>query len=146
MATKAKQALKGFSPVRRFAWNKELETQGVWREIEDGAAKLKIARFNNPDHVSTLQKLRLEHEEELRNPDTEEAQKLTLELSTRAMAQSVLVGWEGILDEEGKELPYSAEAAFELLTELDEFSGLVFNLSLENEQYRKFQEDKAAKN
>jgi len=138
--------LKGFSPARKFAWGKGAEEQGVWRTVFDGAAELKIARFNNPKHNALLRRLRDENEELLKDETTEKAQSKLLEISGLAMAETVLTDWRGILDEDGNELPYSKEAAYDLLKNYEEFADLVFNLSLETEQYRRFKEGEAVKN
>ena len=138
--------LKGFSPARKFAWDKGAEEQGVWRTVFDGAAELKIARFNNPKHNALLRRLRDENEELLKDETTEKAQSKLLEISGLAMAETVLTDWRGILDEDGNELPYSNEAAYDLLKNYEEFADLVFNLSLETEQYRRFKEGEAVKN
>lgn len=138
--------LKGFSPVRKFSWDTEAAEQGVWRTVFDGAAELKIARFNNPKHNAMLRRLREENEDVLKDDTTEEAQAKLLEISGLAMAETVLTDWRGILDEDGNELPYSKEAAFDLLKNYEEFADVVFNLSLETEQYRRFKESESVKN
>lgn len=138
--------LKGFSPARKFAWDTEATEQGVWRSVFDGAAELKIARFNNPKHNALLRRLREENDELLKDDSTDEAQAKLLEISGLALAETVLVDWRGILDEDGNELPYSKEAAYDLLKNYEEFADLVFNLSLESEQYRRFKEGEALKN
>lgn len=137
---------KGFSPARKFAWNTEAQTEGLWREIDDGAAKLKIARFNHPEHQAYLRRLREENAKLLENPDSEESQTKLNEIASKAMAAHILKDWEGIQDEEGNDLPYSEEAAYQLLSDYEEFSNLVFYLSTEVEQYRKYKEADAVKN
>jgi hypothetical protein len=142
----AKTKPKGFSPARKFAWNTETQTEGLWREIDDGAAKLKIARFNNPEHQAYLRRLREENAKLLENPDSEESQTKLNEIASKAMAAHILKDWEGIQDEEGNDLPYSKEAAYQLLSDYEEFSNLVFSLSTDVEQYRKYKEADAVKN
>lgn len=142
----AKTKSKGFSPARKFAWNTETQTEGLWREIDDGAAKLKIARFNNPEHQAYLRQLREENAKLLENPDSEESQTKLGEIANKAMAAHILKDWEGIQDEEGNEIAFSEDAAYQLLSDYEEFSNLVFSLSTEVEQYRKYKEADAVKN
>ena len=142
----AKSKSKGFSPARKFAWNTEAQTEGLWRDIEGGEAKLKIARFNNPEHQAYLRRLREENSKLLENPDSEESQAKLAEIANKAMAAHILKDWEGIQDEESNDLPFSEEAAYQLLSEYEEFSNLVFSLSTEAEQYRKYKEADAVKN
>lgn len=56
--------------------------------------------------------------------DSEAGEKIALEATRRAYAEHVLVGWENVLDEEGNEVPYSKEAAFEYL-QIDEIFDFV---------------------
>ena len=144
--TAKKSALKGFSPVRRYTMDSDAETKGVWRDIEGGAARLKLARFNNPEHTALLRSLRNEHAEVLENPSTPEAQKVLEQIGNQALAAHILLDWEGILGEDGESpLPFTPENVAALLA-LEEFSALVFSLSTEVEQYRKYKEEKAVKN
>ena len=62
------------------------------------------------------------------------------------MAAHILKDWEGIQDEEGNEIAFSEDAAYQLLSDYEEFSNLVFSLSTEVEQYRKYKEADAVKN
>ena len=134
--------LAGFSPARKFSWNSEAESEGIWREAFGGTARLKVARFNNPAHTA----MRSEHEEVLKNRESEEGLRVLALIRNQAMASHILKGWEGIQDEDGKELPFSVEAAEDLMTRFEEFGNTVFQLSLDAEQYRKYREDDAVKN
>lgn len=139
--------VKGFSPARKFKYDDKALNEGTWVEIEDGAAKLLIARFNNEAHAEYLRKERAKNTKLLEDDSSAESQKLLRDLGNRAMAKFVLKGWEGILDEDGEsELPYSEEAAFKLLDELEDFSNLVFSLSMEASRYRMYEEGRAVKN
>lgn len=146
----AKQKLKGFSPTRRYKNDSAAVSGGVWRDYADGAARLLVARYQNPEHEAFIRAEREKHPEFTEGgekADTAEAKAFFLELGNRGLAQFILKGWEGILDEDGEtELKYSSEAAFKLLTELEEFSDDVFRLSLEAEQYRAYKADAAVKN
>ena len=140
-----KNTVRGFSPARKFAWNKEAEIGGLWRDIEDGAAQLKIARFNNPEHTAFLRQVR-EENLKLIEVGGKEADEFLTDLGNKAMSKYILTDWKGIQDADGNEVEYSADVAYEMMTAYPEFSELVFSLSLDTERYRLYQEDKAAKN
>ncbi|WP_274584095.1 hypothetical protein V9W64_10890 [Neisseria leonii] len=143
-------ALRGISLVRKYREDKKAVSEGVWRDYADGAAKLLIARFNNPGHSEFLRAERKKHSEILDDEarsESPEATEILVEMGNRAMAKFILKGWEGILDEDGETpLPFSEENAYALLSEFDEFSAEVFRLSTEVEQYRLYKEADAVKN
>lgn len=141
-----KEALKGFSPLRRYKNDDAAVEQGVWREVEGGAAKLLIARFNNSAHQEYLRAERVKHANKL-SENSKDNDDFLIELGNRAMSKHILKGWEGILDEDGvTPLPFNEDNAYKLLSEVEEFSTLVFNLSMDAEQYRLYREEDAVKN
>lgn len=140
-----KSTLKGFSPVRKFKNDDDAISNGVWREIEDGAAKLLIARWNNPAHQAYMRAQHELHGKVLEKDDDVSAKKWE-EITNFALANHILKGWDGIVDEYGDALPFSAETALQLIADLPEFGNLVFQLSSEVEQYRAFKVADAVKN
>lgn len=140
-----KQTLKGFSPIRAFKNDDVAVSNGVWRDIEDGAAKLLIARWGNPAHQEYL-RVQREQNIDVLDKDNDESKALWDEISNRSISMHILKGWEGILDENGKAIEFTSEVAYDLLSQLPEFSNLVFSLSTESEQYRFFREREAVKN
>ncbi len=58
------------------------------------------------------------------------------EISTRHIAEGIVVDWKGVLDKEGKEIPYSVAAAVKLFTDLPEFRDAVAEISLGLDNYR----------
>lgn len=98
------------------------ETEGVW--VDAGAGlRLKIARANNANFDKVLSRLTRPHLQRIRNgsfPD-EDMKKLVWQ----ATAETILLDWENLEDEEGNEVPYSPEKALELLTEYKDFRDMV---------------------
>lgn len=104
-----------------FKTDKNAEITGVWHDLIDG--KIKIARFNNPVYQKVLRRLVTPHSQVL-NTGSEEAQELLTKLTTEAMAEAILVDWEGLQDE-GVDLPYSKENAFAMMVKYPDFREIV---------------------
>lgn len=120
--------------VNRLRLDAELEVDGVWHNLGDGA-EFKLARLGNPRFVAEYQKVA--------GPYREQAQRKTLppekqqELMIVAFCRAVLVDWRG-LEENGAPLPYSSKKAIELFSQ-PEFRVLLdrlFALSQDDENYR----------
>lgn len=142
MATK--KVTKGFSPFRRFAMDKSAETEGVWFDYEEGS-RLLVARYGNLRHVAAERELERKNEIELDSDDITKVAELRMAMNVELFAKTVLKGWEGIVDENGKDFPYTYENAKTLL-ELPEFFGAVVDFASEIDRFRKFKEADAVKN
>lgn len=140
-----KSTVKGFSPVRKYAFNEKAETQGVWFDLE-GDAKILVARYGNAEQVKLERQLESEYRKQLESEDTETVNEARIELNRRVFSQTVLVGWKNFVQEDGETpLEYSQEAAEELL-HYPEFFGAVFNCANDLQKFRKYQEEQAVKN
>ena len=64
----------------------------------------------------------------------------------QAFAESSLVGWRGITDPDGKDIPFSAQAAFELFQQLPDLFDAVFQAAGEIDSFRAHRIEVTAKN
>jgi hypothetical protein len=119
--------------LNKIAIDTKSASEGTWIDIGDGASLL-IARWDNPAFSKMLRKrvrkgARLGGDSSDTDSDKEMADLL---------AQTVLLGWKG-LTAAGEPLPYSKEAAFNLLSDpsLVEFRDLVVRLSQDAANFRK---------
>lgn len=94
--------------------NPELETNGVW-ENYGGGLKVKIARMNNPKYEEYLRELSKPHMRRLRSGNLEN--DIIEEITKKAVARYVLIGWEGMLDENDNDVPYSEQKALEIISD-----------------------------
>ena len=97
----------------QFRSDTALEAEGVWVEYAAGI-EFKIARLNNPAYRKCLRKLLRPEVRRARSKrlDDDRADELTL----KAMARHVLVGWKNIENDDGVPIEYSPEKAFEILS------------------------------
>jgi len=113
--------------------NKTMEQDGVWVQYE-GNIRLKLCRLNNPAARAYSEDLRRPHARELKkvrdlnNP-------VLRELMRRVAARHVLVGWENIQDDNGKEILYSEEQAL-IFFEEDDFFNDVIELASDRDLFR----------
>ncbi len=117
---------------KRFATDVKKETEGVWVDIGDGM-RLKIARLGNKNYTSRFQELLRPYRAQARAGTL--AQDLAEKLYNDALAETILVGWEGI-ELDGETLTYSRENALRLIQELPDFKTTVTEIANTMEAYR----------
>ena len=119
---------------KAFGTDESLENEGKWFDIGDGA-RILVARFGNKAHKTSLNKLRAPYKPLLLRggsiPDDKNE-----EIINESMAQTILLGWEGFMDQDMKELPFSIEAAREAFKLYPDFLDMVSQFSLDVSNYR----------
>ena len=90
------------------------KTTGRKFEFATGVSLL-IAKWGNPRHMAALERLAMERSEKgMANNES------ALSRDERvAASEGVLVGWDGIEDDDGNRVAYSQEKAQEILTDPD---------------------------
>jgi len=112
--------------------DKSLESEGVEVEIRSGAI-VKVARTNNPKFKEYLRHLLKPYERQMQRRTMDD--DLLNDLTLRAVAKHVLLGWKGIyLD--NKRVKYSPEKAFELMKEFEDFQEDVVDAASMRETFR----------
>lgn len=94
-----------------YATNDTLENDGTWMELGD--AKFLIARAGNKKYTRKLTKAVNRHQKLLDRKD-DAADKLSDEIMIDTIAETVLLGWEGV-SFKGAVMPYSVDNAKTLL-------------------------------
>src|SRR5690606_32024129 len=96
-----------------------LESDGVWVAIRYGA-QVKVARAGNYRAEAGRARLAWEDRRLLDHPDLRRGREdRVVELTIAAIAETILLDWRGLEDDEGKEIPFSVDTAKELLAEYD---------------------------
>lgn len=112
-----------------------LEEEGVWMRLRKGDAEVLVARAGNKQHEDLVRRLRKKHGQGRRGDelprDVEEA------IALEALSRTILLGWKGIEDDDGVEIPYSPEKARELLKLSRDFRIEVTEIATEMEVYRR---------
>jgi len=116
------------------------ETQGVWitPDETDENFKLLIGRLGN-ELIKAYVFKHGKKEAAALSRGQGDVKKIE-ELNTKAYAKFILLGWEGLLDDDGNEIVYSYEKAKELL-QIGEFRDMILDYAGDIENYRKADEE-----
>lgn len=114
---------------QEFATNTDLETEGVWQDLGDGG-RVKVARLGNPKWQRAYNKLphglrNAASSGRLKGAQADEFDKR----NARVLAETILLDWDGMEEEDGTPIPYSVEAAEQALFELKDFRTAVVQLA-----------------
>lgn len=122
--------------LNKFKQDLNLAEQGTTVDIGDGAT-VTVARIGNKNYVNRLK--------ELTKPYKRQIDQKTLHddvwerLLMQAMADTILLGWTGMENDDGSEMVYSKAQALAVLMdpEYADFRALVTDLANELEVFRK---------
>ena len=114
----------------------DLENNGVEVDLGDGAF-VTVRRSNNKRFADALMRARKPHERRIqRGNNTAEFRALLDDLTRKAVAEHVLIGWRGI-EVDGKPIKYSPQAAEKLMKEFEDFQEDVLTAANSRETFRK---------
>lgn len=94
--------------------NDSTAEQGVWVDFFENA-RLLIASTENPKYKAALAKQARANKIKLDGDPHPDTVRLTTRITCRAMADHILLNWEGLIVN-GEEFPYSKVNAFEALS------------------------------
>jgi hypothetical protein len=108
---------------------------GIWADWVEGA-RLLVARWGNPEHQAAMEAVAVE------NSGKQNADELFEKAQQALAGEFVLLGWDGIEDEDGTPIPYSKETSIEWLQdpELGDLYNTVKIIATRAENYRKGEE------
>lgn len=115
-----------------YATNPKKEVEGVWRDAP-GSGRVLVGRSGNRNYSRLLAALYERNQREL-DAKTPEAEDLSDQIMIEVMAETVLLGWEGITFK-GRAMTYSKENA-KLLLGVKDFRLFIVRLSNEIDGYR----------
>ncbi len=125
--------------LNALAIDLDLANQGTWANY--GGVKF-LVRRHSADEPSTLRsKLVMEHMDTIQGlgPDSEEAKKLQDQIEVQVLAESVLIGWENLEDDDGNPIEFSVEKAKEILADkrFGDLRTAINNHSFSREHYQR---------
>ncbi len=118
MTTKTKSKAKSIYDL--FERDEDMETKGIWQNFGP-YGKFLIARAGgaNARFLSMLSKTMEPYQRQIQKNMLPE--DVANELLINVFARTVILGWEGVIDKDGKAIEYSYEACVKLLTDLPDF-------------------------
>ena len=118
---------------KQFQTDEKAEVDGVWVPLS-ATAKIKVARSGNPRHSAAMKRLTKPYlKPGMRANDI--ADDVFLAIAKEAMAEAILVDWDGIVNDNDEPLPFSKHEAMVAL-EFNDFYQLVWNAANAMENYR----------
>jgi len=127
---------------KEFGTDKEKEIDGKWFPISD-SAKLLIARIGNPNYAKVFRRLTRPYKRAIRTDRLPEEK--SDEILIQTMAETILLGWEG-LEEDGVPVTYSTTEAVRMLTEYKDFRDMVSEIASEMEAFKVEDDEEAEGN
>lgn len=124
-----------------FKTNKQKEVEGVWQPGPIG--RYLVARNNNPNYTKLVGELTKPYRKLIQIGRMDD--KLLTSLICEAMSRTILLGWQGLIDD-GKEVPYSQAEAKKRLEEDEDFREFVSLLSQQMSVYQDEEREAATKN
>lgn len=128
--------------LSRFVTDKSKEVEGVWVDV-GGGLRLKLARMGNANYTTALLGSKyFGRSSKIIGIDAKGA----VEDMRNAVAEHVLLGWEGLVDDNDQPILYTVDKAKEVLKETPEFYRLVLEYAEDIELYRKAAKEEALGN
>ena len=117
-----------------IATDPKKELEGAEVKVDDETTLI-IARFNNKEYAKAQEKFMRPYMNSKKKGKM--STKQADEILSRCMAKTILLGWTS-LKIDGKEIPYSEENAYNILSDprFANFRGLVLGHAREEEHYR----------
>lgn len=127
--------------IGNFLTDSALENNGVWRNCGDG--RILVASTSSESYKKVFRRLLIPHETSINLGVADE--KVLHGLETEAIAEALLLNWEGFT-ENGVELPYSRENAQRILKSVPRFREHVIREASSIENFRRKKEEVEIKN
>lgn len=111
-----------------YSTDNSIETEGFALEIWDGenCIKFAIARAGgaNRKFANALESGMRPHKEAINRGKLSD--EVAEDVLTKAIAKHIVVNWDNVVDRDGKEIEYSPEAAYQLLSDLPELRSMIW--------------------
>ena len=117
---------------KQFGTDEKKELEGVVHDLGEGA-KVRVARIGNPKFKLVFNRLTKPHKQMMQRGTLPEATGDSILI--RAMAETILLDWEGI-EEDGTPVEYNKEEVIRLLTEYKDFRDLIANLASDMDSFK----------
>ena len=104
--------------------------EGIWRTLRSGL-KVKVASLRSPAYKTAILRLNKVYAAEMRTND----EAIINLITSKAMAETILLDWDGAEDLDGNPLEYSRDIAEEMLLKYEMFREEVAEVSIKDENY-----------
>lgn len=123
---------------KKFATDLEASKDGVWHRIDE-ETQIKVAKARNENFKKRAFELFNENKIELFSKTGKFTDLDERKLMSQLIAETILIDWKGVKDQDGKEVKYTPEIGAQVLAnpEMGDFLELVQTCAENEEAYRK---------
>lgn len=114
-----------------YQLGKKVTDEGIWKEFD--GAKFKIARAGSVEYMRAKEKLERPYRKKIEKGTL--SVDVSRDINLKALAQTILIGWDGVNDEAGEAIPYDEELGVQALTDDPDLLEFVMDVSLDNENF-----------
>lgn len=118
-----------------FKTNKMLETDGIWFDVsnETGFKMKRFGGYNSPAVKALMNKYYKPYAKMIENDSLPKDKQD--EIMAKVFVESSMIDWKGV-EVEGKEIPFTVEAAVKLLVGLPELNDTLFKYASDFNNFR----------
>ena len=123
---------------KKFATDLEASKDGVWHRIDE-ETQIKVAKARNENFKKRAYELFNENKIEMFSRTGKFTDLDERKLMSQLIAETILLDWKGVKDQDGKEVKYTPEIGAQVLAnpEMGDFLELVQTCAENEEAYRK---------
>jgi hypothetical protein len=123
---------------KKFATDLEASKDGVWHRIDE-ETQIKVAKARNENFKKRAYELFNENKIEMFSRTGKFTDLDERKLMSQLIAETILIDWKGVKDQDGKEVKYTPEIGAQVLAnpEMGDFLELVQTCAENEEAYRK---------
>ena len=123
---------------KKFATDLEASKDGVWHRIDE-ETQIKVAKARNENFKKRAYELFNENKIEMFSRTGKFTDLDERKLMSQLIAETILLDWRGVKDQDGKEVKYTPEIGAQVLAnpEMGDFLELVQTCAENEEAYRK---------
>lgn len=127
-----------------FKTDDKLESeQGILLDFGEFRIRILRASKKNKKYTIAMKKIQNRYQKQIQKNILPEDKAHEIMMSV--YSEAIVIGWEGIKDEKGKDIPYSKETCFGLFNELPEMFKMVVEEAESISNFQKEKEDEKKK-
>lgn len=118
-----------------------LLTAGVWTDF-DGSRFL-VTHMSNINFQRAVMRRQAPHKRKIENGSLDP--QVSRDIMTRAMADALVIGWEGVVDSANQQVQFSSEACYKALKNNEELRDFISDFAMNLEHFRREQKEALVK-
>lgn len=118
-----------------------LLTAGVWMEYEE--SRFLVTHMSNVAFQRAVMRRQAPHKSKIDKGTLDPA--IMRELMTKAMAETLVLGWENVVDGEGNKVPFTPEACHKALKNNEDLRDYISDFAMNLDNFREEKKEELGK-